>query len=54
MSAPAGWDGESYCCAEGCMNPATRRIPTDMGYYDGEPIVIVEMVCVLHALKQER
>lgn len=42
---PADWDGESYCCADGCTNPATHELLNGMA--DATPVV--ELVCCRHA-----
>lgn len=45
------WDGESFCWADGCTNPATQSRPyalTD----DGVPVV--EMLCPDHATEAAR
>ena len=45
MSVHAEWDGESYCTAEGCMNPATHEEIVGMVHPD---FPVVEMVCCAH------
>lgn len=47
------WDGESYCTADGCHEPATEEVL--VGVFacdvvdDGEPFTeLVELVCSAH------
>lgn len=43
MQPPIDWDEMSYCCEDGCKNPATHRKPHD------ELDDVVWMVCCEHA-----
>lgn len=45
--APCDWDHESYCCVDGCHNPATHELLD--GMIDDHPLY--EMVCCRHAAK---
>jgi hypothetical protein len=47
MSAPADWDGLSYCVQPACRRPATHRVLLTFTTADAVPVV--ELVCCEHA-----
>jgi hypothetical protein len=50
MSAPADWDGISYCVEFDCRRPAThRRLLT----FSTDAVPVVELVCCEHAQRTE-
>ena len=51
MSAPADWDGLSYCVEFDCRRPATHRVLLTFTTPDVVPVV--ELVCCEHAQRTE-